>query len=76
MNTNVLRILLTFWGTSLALKTDNSAESATESLLDHVFSNYDKRIRPFSESHNPVKVQMTIVLGILIEILSYSLMGG
>lgn len=36
-------------------------------LIRDLFGNYDKRIRPFAENGTAVKVHVTIVLGILIE---------
>jgi hypothetical protein len=49
---------------------DPVGESSAELLLNHVFENYDKRIRPFAAENIAVHIEMTIVLGILIEIVS------
>lgn len=39
-------------------------------LLDHLLDSYDKRVRPFADIDRPVIIEMTIVLGILTEIVS------
>ena len=42
----------------------------SENLLKSLFKNYDKRIRPYADNGTAVIVHMTIVLGILIELVS------
>uniref|UniRef100_A0A915EH17 Neurotransmitter-gated ion-channel ligand-binding domain-containing protein n=1 Tax=Ditylenchus dipsaci TaxID=166011 RepID=A0A915EH17_9BILA len=42
-------------------------EATHSSLMNKLFSNYDKKIRPYADNKTAVHVQMTIVLGILIE---------
>ncbi|CAD5221732.1 unnamed protein product [Bursaphelenchus okinawaensis] len=42
-------------------------ESISRKLLDTLFVSYDKRIRPYADKRSAVRVHMTIVLGILIE---------
>lgn len=56
-----LKVLFIFplLGVVVALKSsDLSVESSTETLLNHVFENYDKRIRPYAEENVPVKIDM------------------
>lgn len=56
-----LKVLFIFplLGVVVALKSsDSNSESSTEVLLNHVFENYDKRIRPFAEDSVPVKIDM------------------
>lgn len=60
-------LIFSLFGVVIALKSTDY-ESSTETLLNHVMENYDKRIRPYSENHSAIIIDMTIVLGILIEI--------
>ncbi|TMS39232.1 hypothetical protein L596_005790 [Steinernema carpocapsae] len=41
---------------------------STKKILDTIFKNYDKRIRPHSENNTAVIIRMSIVLAILIEL--------
>ncbi|CAD5227927.1 unnamed protein product [Bursaphelenchus xylophilus] len=45
----------------------NTTECASRRLLGSLFESYDKRIRPYADRRVAVRVHMTIVLGILIE---------
>ncbi|KAL3077281.1 hypothetical protein niasHS_013270 [Heterodera schachtii] len=53
---------------SSASSSSSSAAPSDSLLLDYLFSGYDKRIRPFSDGHVPVLVELTIVLAILTEL--------
>uniref|UniRef100_A0AC35TY27 Neur_chan_LBD domain-containing protein n=1 Tax=Rhabditophanes sp. KR3021 TaxID=114890 RepID=A0AC35TY27_9BILA len=44
------------------------AQSDTSELLQQLLSDYDRRIRPYADQNKPVRIEMTIVLGILTEI--------
>ena len=52
----------------------NLGISPAETLLNDMFHGYDKRIRPFAANNTPVMVDMTIVLGILIELVILKLL--
>lgn len=39
----------------------------TTDLLEHLFKSYDRRVRPYADNKTAVYVHMTIVLGIMIE---------
>ncbi|KAI6214062.1 Neur-chan-LBD domain-containing protein [Aphelenchoides besseyi] len=49
-------------------RSNSTGMSTTSMLMNELFANYDRRIRPFAEEHRPVQVHMSIVLGILIDI--------
>ncbi|KAI6236501.1 Neur-chan-LBD domain-containing protein [Aphelenchoides besseyi] len=57
-------------GPALAMnsRSNSTGMSTTSMLMNELFANYDRRIRPFAEEHRPVQVHMSIVLGILIDI--------
>uniref|UniRef100_A0A914YVC6 Neurotransmitter-gated ion-channel ligand-binding domain-containing protein n=1 Tax=Panagrolaimus superbus TaxID=310955 RepID=A0A914YVC6_9BILA len=42
--------------------------STSENLINHIFQGYDKRVRPYAINNIPVMIDMSIVLGILIEL--------
>ena len=52
------------------IEADDERDKAT-TLLNYMFSGYDRRIRPFANRNKPVIVEMTIVLAILTELVSY-----
>uniref|UniRef100_A0A1I7WU50 Neur_chan_LBD domain-containing protein n=1 Tax=Heterorhabditis bacteriophora TaxID=37862 RepID=A0A1I7WU50_HETBA len=50
-------------------KKESFADNDTSVILRDIFSSYDKRVIPFTDG--PVIINMTIVLGILIELVCY-----
>ncbi|VDO82556.1 unnamed protein product [Heligmosomoides polygyrus] len=48
------------------MPTLNSADPTN--ILDRIMFRYDKRVRPNADTHHPVIIHMTIVLGILTEV--------
>lgn len=70
-NSLLIRVLCAFFSALLCAtkkaEADDERDKAT-TLLNYMFSGYDRRIRPFANRNKPVIVEMTIVLAILTEL--------
>uniref|UniRef100_A0A0K0EJU8 Neur_chan_LBD domain-containing protein n=1 Tax=Strongyloides stercoralis TaxID=6248 RepID=A0A0K0EJU8_STRER len=63
-----MKFIIMFWIFLIIDNVVSYLQSDTSELLNQLLSDYDKRIRPYADDGVPVKIDMTIVLGILTEI--------